>query len=267
MSFKFKAIIACSLLMCAAPSAFAQTSTPAQRYDAATKLILAKLGPAQEFRAPPAETDPGVAQSLADIKASMAVFGTDAFPIDGMTTFQSVCAPLAAMTVQYAMAGANTLDPKADPAIQASKLATLENANAEKYQDTLMIFGVGDARCAAMHLPFIANFWNSVPAAERTQTRIGGLRQMQSGMSQILMGLVMTSIQSPYSQKNRDLAITTAATYVGAFSDGLTIDDRNALLATITQPGLGLSKAYPKEYAIIVGALSQSACSGLCTVG
>ena len=62
------------------------------------------------------------------------------------------------------------------------------------------------------------------------------------------------------------MAVTTIATYDDALASALSVADRKAVLAQIGRVAPGLSTAYPKEYASLANALSQTACSGLCTV-
>ena len=257
------AALAAALLL--ATSAHAQTQTPAQSFAAAIAALNAPLGPTAEFRAPPAPGDAATTKSLSDIKTAMDALGTPAFPIDGANTFTAVCAPLTQIGLRYVLSGANDVPgfkengQSSTPAMQA-----LESANSTRYQDALMLFAAENTRCTALHLPWYSQMWAGLSDADRA-ARLDSTHQIRSGIAQMFINAAQSATQPAFSKPNRDLAITTAATYADTFASVLPVSERAQLLVQIAQIAPNLAADYPKEFATIVKALARTDCTGLCT--
>ena len=237
----------------AAFSAQADTQTPAQRYFAATALLDAKLGGDSEFKVP--TDDAESRQALADIKSAMADFGTPAFPVDGFTTFQSVCTPLYKLPSHYLMAGAKD-----------GVLSDVQKANnGDTYQDQMIPLVTSGVKCVALHMPWFAQMYDSTPESARTPDRVAGIHQMQAGFAQALEGVAETASAPDIHPANAVLAMDTMATYGDAIVSILSLPQRKALKTKIDLEAPGLAKAYRGQYAAIAKALARTDCTSLCT--
>ncbi len=259
------AMLAAGLL--AATTAHADTQTPAQRFAAAVEAMQTALGPREAYQVPP--SDPAIRQHLNDMRAAVAQLGTPAFPVDGMTTFANVCLPLAALPMQYILAGAGDVPGfAADPAGQSQSpaIGSLRAANMVKYQDETTLLMDASIRCDAQHMAFFNSYWNGLSPDQRTAGRIASVHQMQAGFAAMLFGAAADATLPTFTKANRDLSMSSAATYADAVASALPVATRQTLKTQIDQAAPGLATTYPAQYAAITKALAGTDCTGLCTV-
>ena len=248
-------------------TATAQPVSQAQVFADGVAVLKTKLGPQKEFREPPAETDAEALRAWADVRSSMAVFGTPAFPVRDYETFETVCIPLGEISVQIQMAGAQKLAPMKDKPDEAMKqLRTLMLANSVKHQDAILILLSANVKCMGSHLPFFERFWDALPADQKTPVRMDGLRQMRTGAANTFTGLAITGVDPGMRLANRDFAIRSAASNVPAYARIMSLALRRALLQTLTSSAPGLAARYPQEYKAIARALSDQTCVALCVI-
>ncbi|WP_155914527.1 hypothetical protein [Asticcacaulis sp. AC460] len=267
-----KFAVVAAVLACAAP---VLAQTPAERLGDAIDLINNRFGPQAEFRAPPPASDPEVAKSLADIEASMEVFATPAFPIDGLSTFASVCVPLSQLPVRYVTAGMNSVFPDSKPPTTPQEYYALMNKpealslmarNAIRHQDVATLFMVTSVKCMSLHMPVVEKFWQDLPPSERTAVRIQGLKQLRSGAAGMVRGAVLNATDPSMSTKNRNLLTVAAATYLPAMARTLPVSERKVLLAEVLKADPAFKRTYPKEFEIITQTLSSTECTDVCLV-
>jgi len=247
MSGKLRLAAALSALLFMAAPALANPA--GDSFAAAATVLETRFGPEAEHRAPPPHTDPDVVKAFADMKASVDALGTPAFPAD-YDAFMSVCQRLNGLNRRYMTATTTSTQTSADVA----------------YQDDVAPLLAMTTRCMAVHMPFFNQFWASLPADQRTAERAAGIRQMQGGIHQLLLGLMASSVQPVYSQANRTLLITAGAAYVDAFVPALPVADRKVLLDQVNANAPDLAKVWPKEAAVVMKSLARTDCTDLCTV-
>lgn len=250
-------------------TATAQPAPQAQVFANGVAVLKAKLGPQKEFREPPAATDAEAARAWANVRSSMAVFGTPAFPVRDYETFEAVCGPLNEMSVQIAMAGAGggklaALKDKPDEGMK--QLRTLMQANNVKHQDVLLMLASSNVKCMALHLPFFERFWEALPADQKTPVRADGLRQMRTGAANMLTGIAINGVDPQMKLANRTIAIQAAAAYAPAYARTMSLVQRKALMQTLSKSAPGLAARYPQEYKAIARALSDQTCVALCVI-
>ena len=243
------------------------TPSPSHRFATAAVALKASFGPPAEYRAAPSASDPEIAHDLSEIRDTMAVFGTPAFPVNGITTFHTVCETLTALPQQYLLGGATAVPGlTGEPSVTSPELANLLNANGLAHQDEITLLGTSMVKCNALHMPWFAKFVDGVPVAKRPQGMIDGVHQMQAGYAQMMQGTAASTSAPQLSPANRDLDVAALATYTDAIAAIMTVTERQRLKAQIDAVAPRLATDYPAQYAAIARALARTDCSGLCAI-
>lgn len=228
----------------------------------AVSSMLSRFGPAEERRLPPDPNEPGVSKDLATINASMALFGTEAFPVKFPETFTTVCAPLMQLTNAYSLAG----QPSGTQAMTQAQEIGLRDKNGLLYQDQAIPIFTAEVKCFAVHMAGFHDHWSNLPASERTANRVRGLNMMRSGAEMMVMGLVGSSVQTGLRTGNRKLAIDAAAAHTAALVSILPVSKRTTMRQRILADFGPVKRAWPSQYAKVIAALSGTRCEALCKV-
>lgn len=245
----------------AMPAHSAANDTPiAQAFNAAIGDMFNRFGPIEERRMPPSESDPQVSADLAAIRTAWTALGTADFPVSFPETMSTVCSPLNDLTKRYLVAGLNTADITGSNNLAAAR-------NGYRYQSVVVPLFAFAYKCVALIMPDINAFWESLPEAERTPTRLAGIRKLRQGVIDMVLGAAHTPTEAGYTLANRRINADALAQFTGGLVAALTLEQRAWLLAEVNRSSPGLAKAWPKQYAKFRQALLNRTCQTLCQAG
>jgi hypothetical protein len=229
ISHRLKAAFAAAILMIGHGEAMAQAS-PEATFRSAVAALKQRLGPAETGPAIGTTDTAANAADIAAIEAAMGALGSAAFPLDGFTTFDTVCKPLNELSVRHLLDDSAALRrpegaPPPDPAqIQGmmAQMQALQLRNAARHQDAIIILSGTGLVCTAKHFPILADHLASLPPAEITPIRLNGARQLRLGIAQSVLGYV-TALGDATTNKVRVRGYVTelAAPLAGALTPEL----------------------------------------------
>ncbi len=243
----------------------AAPATVAADFADASAALVARLGSIESGRPAVGMTDADIRAQFDRIERTMDQFDTPAFPVDGLNSFDAVCGVLNQINVRYALdglaayrAGGGTTD---GPAIMQ-----FMNRNALRFQDEVVLLTNRLIQCQSVHIPALTSFFEGLPAEQRTETRLQGLRQMRRGQAQMISGVLITVHDPAVRPENRLRALGALQRHVGLFVAAMPLAERAALLQGLT-PLLTTGDAASAEGRQAVRrALQNDSCARLCQI-
>ncbi len=238
------ALLIAGLCTAAAPA----LANPVQdRFTAAAASLDNRLGVDPRHPVAVEADDPVVTKALADMKASVDMLGTKAFPANE-GTFDSVCERVTAVRNHVVAAGLN-------PAVQDQNLETL-------WQPLIQLEVMG-AHCMALQIPYVSRAW--MP----DQFKVGGNRTapalgVQAGSRGFFLKFTVGA--NTFPEISRGEYIREAAADAALYATVMPVAARKAVLDEITKKAPDIATKWPTEFAAVSAALSGTECSGLCTV-
>lgn len=268
------AALAAAMLACAASPAAAAAPAPDQQaaFALAVEALSARLGPA-ESGPDIATTDAAAnAADLAVIEQALGAFGTPAFPVDGLATFDSVCNPLNRLSVRHGLDGITALRRTADAApptpaetqIFTSQLRALQLRNAARHQDAIVVLSTGVLRCIVRHFPALSDFLATLPKADLTPVRLDGARKMRQGTVQSLLGFMAAMRDPTTTPANRARLNAYLVEVADPLAAALTPDLRTYVSTMIDQLPATTDADALAAADLLKTAMATTACEGLC---
>jgi hypothetical protein len=201
------------MLMCWSGMALAE-ATPRERFMTAITEINAGLGTIKAVTAPPPFANPAQRARYDIVGETMAVFGTEAFPVDGMATFDAICAPINEAAVKHMFVGTAGLKKPGMTDAQLTPLLTAAmQRNSLAYQNETVRLTVANLHCMAAHLPFMTRFVEELKPEEFTSIRRDGLEQTGKGLIKTMFGLATQPLVPGSTPENSRMAMGAALKY------------------------------------------------------
>jgi hypothetical protein len=249
-------------------TASAQSSlSGSELYFASVSKLNKQLGSVDSGINAPSLNNADTMQLYKEIEQGIEGFGTAAFPVSGIDTFERVCAPLNEASVKHLFVGAAAIKAlKDEPAIQQKKLGELFAANSVKYQDYVTILTAANVKCMALHLPFLAEFVRNLKPEEMTEVRLGGLRQMRQGGTNTIFGFIAYLVNPGYSTANMQRAATAATRYAPAYVATMPLAQRATVLSQLKSLKANVKPQFLADYSKIELAFSSTDCRDLCLI-
>lgn len=246
--------------------AHAQTSEPLPlSFARAITAINGQLGTITAVKAPPPFSDPANRAHYDAVRTAMEQFGTPAFPLDGMKSFEAVCAPLNEASVKHMFVGTAAL--KALGLSQAQlqqRLAVMMQQNAQTYQNETVTLVVANVRCMTAHLPFVADFAAGLKPEEFTEIRRSGLEKMGHGLANAVFGLATQPLVPGSTPANSQAAMDAAVRYAADAASVTTPAYRATILSKMDQIAGRYPAAYRPAFLKVHAAFETATCEKLC---
>ena len=261
------------ILMIAYPAA-AQQPSPEQNFIDSLAALNQRLGGIEPDQAAIDRTDPEIRSHLDRIEQLSARFNSPEFPVNGIQTFESLCAPLSQISVRYILDGSGALrrsagNGEATPAQIAqltAAVAQLRQGNSERYQDEIAILSSSAMRCMHAHLPFITRFVAELPPEQLTPVRIGGLQQMRRGVLQVIVGVLTVSRETGTKVDNKQKYFDAITQTIGDYAQIMPIATRTEIISYLRGlPPVNDGPAVAVER-VVENALMSTECIGLCRI-
>jgi hypothetical protein len=266
-----KATFAAAILMIGHSGAMAQES-PQAAFQSAVAALDQRLGAAET--GPLIETTDAAANAadIAAIERAMDSFGSPAFPVDGFTSFETVCEPLNRLSVRHALDGAAAIGRPADapppgPAelqVLTAKMRVLQLQNAARHEEAITILSGSGLLCTVKHFPVLAEHLSSLPPAEITPIRLNGARQMRLGIARSLLGYMVALREPATSPANKVRLRAYIADLAAPLAAALTPELRAELTTALDQlpPTLDPETLAATEFVKLAMAITD--CVELC---
>lgn len=234
--------LAAALLMAGYGQAAAQES-PKVAFESAVNALNQRLGTVETG---PAIESTDAAANAADIAAiglAMDSFGSPAFPLDGFTSFETVCEPLNRLSVRHGLDGAAAFHqpegaPPPGPAelnALTAQMQALQLQNAARYEDAITILSGSGLVCTVKHFPVLADHLAGLPPAEITPIRLNGARQMRLGIARSVLGYMIALRDTTTSPANKVRLRAYVAELAAPLADALTPELRAELVTALGQ--------------------------------
>lgn len=180
---------------------------------------------------------------IAAIEQAIDQFGTPAFPLDGLASFENVCGRLKQLSVRYRMDGVATLNKPPDASsLQEDELNTMVEQlqalmvrNMISHEDAVLTLTGSQARCTVKHFPAFVDLLSSLPPEEITPVRLEGLRQVRVGMSQWLLGSMMALREPTTSPTSKARIQTYISDMATPMATAMTPEMRAEMLIVLDQ--------------------------------
>lgn len=271
MTRKIAAWVAAALMAFGASEASAQAPDRAA-FDAAVKAFTERLGPAES--APEISTTDAAANAadLAVIEQALDVFGTPAFPVEGFSTFETVCEPLNRLSVRHGLDGISAYarppgSPQPTPdelRALVDKTVALQTRNAARYPDAVTVLAGGVMRCLVKHFPAMTAFLADLPEEELTPTRLQGADGMRRGSSQALVGFSIALREPATSPANKARVRAYLAEIAAPLAAALTPQMRAELVAKLDSLPPTKDAEVLATTELLKTAMAITTCEGLC---
>jgi hypothetical protein len=253
--------------LCAQAPAIGQEDTPAARFGKAIAEINAGLGTIKAVTAPPSFADPAQRARYDIVMDTMAQFNTPAFPVDGMNSFEAVCALLNEATVKHLFVGAAALRKPGMTDVQiAQALARLGELNSRVYEDEMVRLTSVNAGCLAAHIPFMIRFVASLKPGEFTPIRRNGLEQMGKGMANMIFGLATHSLSPGSTAQNSAVAMAAALKYAPDLVKMATPEMRQSIAAQMATLSANVPASLKPSFLKVKAIIQTQNCEDLCAV-
>ena len=256
---------ALALTLFGAVSAQAQSS-PQERFTNAIIVINAQLGPLDAIKAPPPFTDPENRARYEAARAAMALFGTGAFPVNGMISFDQVCAPINAAAVKHMFVGISALKK---PGMTEEQFAAIFTSAAQKnamtYQQQIIRLTAINLDCMSAHIPFMTQFVDGLAPDAFTGTRRDGLEKMGTGFANTIFGLVTQSLLPGAAADVSRMALDAALKHAPDLIPLTVPAVRQALVARMAMLEGNVPPTLRPDFLKVKAILQDQSCSGLCT--
>ena len=222
-------------------------TTPA--FTAAADALAAQLsGPG----AAPNGSDPAV-RAFEDVTMrGMTALGTPALPIDGFTSYESLCGKAASVVGAWAALGTAGL--------AESDRARAMESNFAKHLDQIFTPLLFSAHCSAEHLPFI----EKTVSADDLRDKRAAVEQVRDGVYRQVSGLLEMAGSTDLDPARKIRIADMLAADAAKFAIVLDVGKRKALadLAEAVRPALPEPSRSKVE--AIKSGLVQAACGKLC---
>lgn len=252
------------VLLCWSGIALAET-TPRERFTTAITEINAQLGPIEAVKAPPPFSEPANRARYETVRETIALIGTDAFPVSGMDSFDALCAPINEATVKHMFVGTAALKKQGLTQAQlTTALTAAMNSNARLYQNETVRLTVANLHCMTAHFPALSRFADSLKPGEFNAVRRDGLEKMGKGLANTIFGLATQSLTPGSLPENSRMALDAAVRHA---PDVVTIMLPAARLGVIQRMALLESRipaAYKADFLKVKAVMQDVSCSGLC---
>jgi hypothetical protein len=266
------ALAAAMLAGASSPAAAAPAAGPQAAFAQAVEALSARLGPAESGPDIEATDAAANAADLAVIEQALDAFGTPAFPVDGLATFDSVCDPLNRLSVRHGLDGITALRRPADAApptpaemqVFTGQLRALQLRNAARHQDAMTVLSTGVLRCMVRHFPALSEFLAGLPEADLTPVRLDGARKMRQGTVQSLLGFMIAMRDPTTTPANRARLRAYLVEVADPLSAALTPDLRTYVSTMIGQLPATTDADALAATDLLKAAMATTACEGLC---
>lgn len=239
--------------------------TPQERFTAAINGINAELGSLEAVKAPPPFSDPANRARYDAVRETMAVFGTDAFPVDGMNSFETVCALINEASVKHMFVGVAALKkPGMSQAQLTAALRLATQKNAQTYQNETVLLTVANLHCMTAHLPFLSRFAEGLKPSEFTSVRRDGLEQMGKGLANTVFGLATHAMTPGALPENSRTAMDAAVRYAPAVVTFTSPTTRKAVVTRMAQLLTVIPAEFRAAFLKVKAILQDQSCSAIC---
>jgi len=241
-------------------------ATPQEQFTNAINAINAQLGPLDAIKAPPPFSDPENRARYEAVRAAMAQFGTDAFPVNGMISFDQVCAPINAAAVKHMFVGISALKTPGMTEEQfASVFINAAKKNALTYQQEVIRLTAINLDCMSAHIPFMTQFVDGLAPDAFTGTRRDGLEKMGTGFANTIFGLVTQSLSPEAMPDVSRMAMDSALKHAPDLIPLTVPAVRQSVVARMAMLEGSVSPALRPDFLKVKAILQNQSCSGLCT--
>ena len=241
-------------------------ATPQEQFTNAINAINAQLGPFDAIKAPPPFTDPENRARYEAARAAMAQFGTDAFPVNGMISFDQVCAPINAAAVKHMFVG---ISAQKKPDMTQEQFAAIFTSAAQKnamtYQQEIIRLTAINLDCMSAHIPFMAQFVDGLAPDAFTGTRRDGLEKVGTGFANTIFGLVTQSLLPGAAADVSRMAMDAALKHAPDLIPLTVPAVRQSVVARMAMLEGSVSPALRPDFLKVKAILQDQSCSGLCT--
>lgn len=252
------------VLLCWSGMALAEAS-PRERFTTAITEINAQLGPIEAVKAPPAFSDPANRARYETVRETIALIGTDAFPISGMESFDAVCAPINEATVKHMFVGTAALKKQGLTQAQLGPALTAAmNSNARQYQNETVRLTVANLHCMAAHFPALSRFMEELKPDAFTAVRRDGLEKMGKGLANTIFGLATQSLAPGSLPENSRMAMDAAVRHAPDVVAIMLPKTRLDVLRRMTVLEGRVPVTYKADFQKLETILQDKTCFGLC---
>lgn len=252
------------VLLCWSGMALAEAS-PRERFTTAITEINALLGLIEAVTAPPPFSDPANRARYETVRETIALIGTDAFPVSGIESFDAVCTPINEAAVKHMFVGTAALKrPGQTQAQLAPSLITVMRTNIQVYQNETVRLTVANLRCMTAHLPAFTRFTEGLKPGEFNAVRRDGLYKMSEGLANTVFGLSTQSLTPGSLPENSRMALDAAVRHA---PDVVAITLPATRLGVIQRMAMlegRVPAAYKADFLKVKAAMQDASCSGLC---
>lgn len=266
-----KASLAAALIIAGCGTAMAQDN-PKVAFESAVNALNQRLGTVETG---PAIGDTDAAANAADIAAielALSALGTPAFPLEGFTSFETICEPLNRLSVRHVMDGSAALgrpkdaSPPEGEELNAliAQIQALQLRNASRYEEKIIILSGSGLRCMVMHFPFLADHLAGLPAAELTPVRLNGARQMRMGSARSLLGYMVALRDPATTPANKARLQAYVAELAAPLASALTPALRRELTTTLAQLPPTSDPEVLAATELLTSSLATTECVQLC---
>ena len=150
----------------------------------------------------------------------------------------------------------------------AKKSADLPDmaANGFEFQDEIARSMAFQIAVMAASVPALEDFIAGLPAAELTEIRRQGLRQMRLGFSGAIAGTALFARSPGLSEANRDIVAGALARHAASLARSLELSDRRAGVANAAAALPALAANARADMEAFIAAMSRTDCESLCAI-
>jgi hypothetical protein len=138
--------------------------------------------------------------------------------------------------------------------------------NLAKHQDEMALALRFSAVCTARLVKPAADFWATLPEAQRTQVRLEGLRRMRDGISGVYIGIIITQGEPGIREANRLLLLDTLLEYNASLAQGLSPQGRRKVIDAIASTMPSGSVIARERLTRLHDELTALPCLDLCSI-
>lgn len=184
--------------------------------------------------------------------------------IDGMAT----CDIANRYNVALSFVGGRKDEFKGVATAQATKtLADRSAVNMVRYQDEMSLSMRFMAACMAGLVQPAAEFWNALPESDKTPVRLGGIRKVRQGMTNIYIGLIMVQVDPSSRPANRTLLLEALLTNNARLAQAMMPADRKQVLDVIAKALPAATGQTKADLIRLRDELASLPCLQLCALG
>lgn len=261
---RWTALAALLLLANAAPLT-AQSNDPAAEFARASTALIGRLGTVQSEQAAVGMADAATRSNLETIDSAMNLFGSAAFPVNGLNSFDEVCGRLNALNVRYALDGLAAYR-RAGGSVDGPAMLRFGGRNVARFQDETALLTDRLVQCQAQHMSALVALMASLPADQLTETRISGLRSLRQGTAGMILGVMINARDGTMRPGNRARLLASAARWIEPLARQMTVEGRQALRGQISALRPALTGEALTQQNVVLAALANADCVELCLI-